>query len=243
MDFLRESLALFVTFFGAVVTALIVGIAFHEFSHAFVANALGDRTARMLGRLTLNPVAHLDPAGTTLMMIAGFGWGKPVPVNPYRLRNGPETGRAMVAAAGPLSNLLVAAVAAALVHLLSLSWISPFILASDLRVLAAFVSTWGVSEYLGLYLSSIILLNIVLAVFNLIPLAPLDGFAVAIGLLPRDLGRAVARLEPYGMAILMLLLILPFVTGGSISILHEIMRPAINGLTELLIGGQSRAIG
>jgi Zn-dependent protease len=235
-DLLRENVALFVTFFGAVVTALVVGIAFHEFSHAFVANALGDNTARLRGRLTLNPAAHLDPAGTVLMMIAGFGWGKPVPVNPYRLRNGPETGRAMVAAAGPLSNLVMAAIASALVHLLALPWHSPFLLPFSL-------SAWGVSDYAGLYLSSIIIFNVVLAVFNIIPLSPLDGFAVAVGVLPRDIGRSVARLEPYGIGILMLLLILPFVTNGSVSILHQIMAPAINALTELFAGGQSRALG
>jgi Zn-dependent protease len=92
-------------------------------------------------------------------------------------------------------------------------------------------------------LSTLIIFNVVLAVFNLIPLSPLDGFAVAVGLLPTDLGRSVAKLEPYGIVILMLLLILPFVTNGSVSLLHEIMSPAINGITELLVGERARALG
>ena len=229
-ELLRESLLLFVTFFGAVVTALVAGIAFHEFSHAFVADQLGDRTARLRGRVTLNPARHLDPAGTVFLMIGGFGWGKPVPVNPLRLRYGPQTGRAMVAAAGPLANLLLASLAAVPLHLGLVDWRSPFLVPSS-------VSGWTVNDYLGLYLSSLIIFNVVLAVFNLLPLSPLDGFAVAVGILPRDISLSVARLEPYGPGILMLLIILPIVSQGSVSILHEVMAPAINGLTDLIAGG------
>lgn len=227
---LAEGLLLFVTFFGAVVTALLVGIAFHEFSHAFIASRLGDNTARRMGRVTLNPVRHLDPAGTIMLMVGGFGWGKPVPVNPHRLRNGPEAGRAMVAAAGPLSNVLLAVIASLPMHLGLVDWRSPFLVPSS-------VSAWGVGDYLGLYLGSIIVFNVVLAVFNLLPLAPLDGFAVAVGLLPRDLSRSVASLEKYGPGILMLLIVLPMVMGGSFSILHQVMSPLINGLTEIIVPG------
>jgi Zn-dependent protease len=235
-DLLRESFALFITFFGAVITALVAGLTFHECSHAFVANRLGDGTARLRGRLSLNPARHLDPAGSVLMLIAGFGWAKPVPVNPLRLQYGPERGRALVAAAGPVSNLLLATLAAVVLHLGDLPWRSPFLLPFSL-------SGWGLDDYVGLYLSTLIIFNVVLAVFNLIPLSPLDGFAVAVGLLPTDLGRSVAKLEPYGMVILMLLLILPFVTNGSVSLLHEVMAPAINGITELLVGERARALG
>jgi Zn-dependent protease len=233
-DLLGESVWLFVTFFGAVVTALVAGIAFHEFSHAFVADRLGDRTARALGRVSLNPVRHLDPTGTAMLLIGGFGWGKPVPVNPLRLRHGPQTGRALVAAAGPVSNLLLATLASIPMHI-------GFVDLSPFRVPFS-VSSWGIDQYLGLYLGSIIIFNIVLAVFNLLPIAPLDGFAVAVGLLPRDLSQTVARLEPYGPGILLLLIALPFVTAGKVSILHEVMSPVINGLTELIAGG-GRALG
>ena len=235
-DLLQESLFLFVTFFGAVVTALVAGIAFHEFSHAFVADRLGDHTARLMGRLSLNPARHIDPAGAVFLLIAGFGWGKPVPVNPNRLRNGPQAGRAMVAGAGPLSNLLLAAAAALPIRLDLIDWHSPFLVPATVR-------DWSAGEYLGLYLSSLIMFNVVLAVFNLLPVAPLDGFSVAVGLLPRDLSRSVARLEPYGPGILLVLLVLPIVSGGSVSLLYDVMSPAINTLTELFSGGGARALG
>jgi Zn-dependent protease len=234
-DLLAESLLLFVTFFGAVVTALLAGIAFHEFSHAFTASQLGDNTARLAGRVSLNPTRHLDPAGTFLLFLAGFGWGKPVPVNPWRLRNGPQTGRAMVAAAGPLSNILLAVVASLPMHAGLVPWRSPFLVPSS-------VSGWDAGDFLGLYLASVIIFNVVLAVFNLLPVAPLDGFSVAVGLLPRDLSRSLAGLERYGPGILMLLLVLPIVTRGNISILHDVMSPVINTLTELIAPG-GRALG
>ncbi len=235
-ELISKSLVLFITFFGAVVTALVAGIAFHEFSHAFTADQLGDRTARMMGRVSLNPRRHLDPTGTVFLLIGGFGWGKPVPVNPARLRNGPEAGRAMVAAAGPASNLLLAVIASIPIHLGLVDWRSPFLVPSS-------VSGWGLQEYVGLYLSSIIIFNVVLAVFNLLPLAPLDGFSVAVGLLPRDLSRSVAKLEPYGPGILLLLIVMPFVAPGSVSLLHEVMSPLINALTEVISGTSGRAIG
>ncbi|MPZ49771.1 MAG: site-2 protease family protein [Dehalococcoidia bacterium] len=221
---------LFLTFFGAVVVALICGIAFHEFSHAFTADRLGDGTARAAGRVSLNPVRHLDPAGTVFLMIGGFGWGKPVPVNPWRLRNGPKNGRAMVAAAGPLSNILLAALASLPMHLGLVDWRSPFLVPSS-------VSGWSAGDYAGLFLGSLIIFNVVLAVFNLLPIAPLDGFAVAVGLLPSELSTTVARLEPYGPGILMLLIVMPFVAPGQVSLLHEFMSPLINGLTDLIAGG------
>jgi Zn-dependent protease len=233
-ELLQESILLFLTFFGAVVTALIVGIAFHEFSHAFTAWRLGDGTARLLGRVSLNPVRHLDPTGTVLLMIAGFGWGKPVPVNPARLRNGPETGRAIVAGAGPIANIVIAVVAALPMQLGLVDWWSPFLIPLS-------VSDWDVGDYLGLYLSAVVIFNVVLAVFNLLPIAPLDGFSVAVGLLPRDLSRTLAQLEPYGPVILLLLLVLPFVTQGEISVLHAVMSPIINALVKL-IAGQGDAI-
>ena len=105
------------------------------------------------------------------------------------------------------------------------------------------VSGWGIAEYAGLYLSAIIIFNVVLAIFNLLPVAPLDGFSVAVGLLPRDLSQTVARLEPYGPGILMLLIVMPFVTQGSVSLLHDVLSPVINGLTEVISGTGERALG
>jgi Zn-dependent protease len=233
-DLLRESSLLFVTFFGAVLAALVAGIAFHEFSHAFVADRLGDHTARAMGRLSLNPLRHLEPAGTLFMLLVGFGWGKPVPVNPSRLRNGPEAGRALVAGAGPISNLLLAALSSVPVHLGLVTWHSPFLIVRT--------AGWVLGDYAGLFLASLVIFNVVLAVFNLLPVAPLDGFSVAVGLLPRELSLSFARLEPYGPGILMVLFFLPFLTGGHLSILHELLSPFINGITEFLSGSQARAL-
>ncbi len=202
-DLLTTDFSLFLAFFGAVVFALLLGIAFHEFSHAFVAAALGDQTARNLGRLTLDPRAHLDPTGTLLLFIVGFGWGKPVPFNPYALRNGPRTGMAMVAAAGPISNLLIATVLAMPLRFGWVTWHNPF---------ETIVGTagWDTADYVGLFLSAGVLLNVILAVFNLLPVAPLDGFKVAVGLLPVELARPVARLERYGILILLALIFVVF---------------------------------
>ena len=236
LDLLDVSPWLFAVFFGSVVTALLVGITFHEFCHALVAYSLGDPTARRLGRLTLNPAAHLDPFGTLLLFIGGFGWGKPVPVDGRRLRNGAHTGMAVVSAAGPLSNLAVAGLMSLPIKAGLVPWHSPFLVPAS-------VSSWKVDDYVGLFLGALVIFNVVLAVFNFIPLAPLDGFKVAVGLLPRDLAVRVARLEAYGPGILLVLLLLPFLTSGSVSLLHEVMAPAVNGLTRLLTGVNGNVLG
>src|SRR6185436_18723344 len=160
----------------------------------FLAFAGAVMTAQVQGRVTLNPVAHLDATGTAFLLLGGFGWGKPTPVNPFRLRNGPRTGRAMVAGAGPVSNILMATVAAIPLRVGLVDWRSPFLVPRS-------VTDWGVNDYVSLFLTAIIIFNIFLAVFNLLPLAPLDGFAVAVGLLPRDLALEVSKLEQYGPAI------------------------------------------
>lgn len=226
LDFLEIDFLLFLAFAGAVTLALLLGIAFHEFCHALSASALGDPTARRLGRLTINPLAHLDPLGTVLLFLAGFGWGKPVPVNVYALRNGPRSGMAVVAAAGPLSNLLIAAVLALPIRLDWAPWHNPFVVSSS--------AAWTTSDYLGLFLSAGVLLNSILAVFNFLPIAPLDGFKVAVGLLPVDLARPLARLEQYGIVILMLLFFVGPAIG--INVFGSIVRPAVEGIASGLTG-------
>ena len=236
LDLLDVSPWLFIVFFGSVVTALLIGITFHEFSHALVANSLGDPTARRLGRLSLNPRVHLDPFGTMLLLIGGFGWGKPVPVNGHRLRNGEKAGMGMVAAAGPLSNLLMAGALGIPINAGIVPWHTPFLVPAS-------VSHWQADDYLGLFLTSVVIFNVILAVFNLIPLAPLDGFRVAVGVLPRDAALFFRRLEPYGPGILLILVALPFLIPGSISVLYEVMAPAVNGLTRLLAGVEGDVLG
>lgn len=168
-----------------VMVAVLVAIDVHEFAHAWAADRLGDSTARELGRLTLNPLAHLDPLGTLMLLVAGFGWGKPVPVNPYRLRGDLRRAGLTVSLAGPLANLLAAAVLAL-----------PLRLESGL--LAPYVR--------GLF-ELIVWVNVVLAVFNLLPIPPLDGFSVLLGIVPQDWAARLAAYQAYGPMLLLLLLL------------------------------------
>ena len=235
LDLLDVSAQAFFVFVGAVVSALLLGFTFHEFSHAFAATRLGDPTPRYRGRLSLNPLAHLDPAGTALLFLAGFGWGKPVPVNPNLMRGDPKTNLAITAAAGPLSNLMIAGLAGLAIKMDIVPWRSPF----NLQTLAH----WGFDDYVGLYLSSIVIFGVILAVFNLIPLFPLDGFSVAVGILPGDLSRTFEELRAWGPGLLFLLIALPIVTGGHFGLLFQVMGPAVNGLTRLLTGIDTNVYG
>ena len=182
----------FLKLIGVLAFSILVAITFHEFSHALIAHRLGDQTAERGGRVSLNPLAHLDPFGTLMLFLVGFGWGKPVPVNPYCLRHGPRSGMALVSLAGPASNLVVAVLFALPINLGLLPWHSPRFLP-----LAQMNITWVLADIIGF----VIFYNILLAVFNLIPIAPLDGFKVALGVLPRELSLSLARLESYGPAI------------------------------------------
>jgi len=141
-------------YFVVWVAAILIALTFHEFSHALVANFLGDQTAKRMGRLSLNPLVHLDPIGFLALVLIGFGWGKPVPYNPYNLRY-PKWGSTMVAAAGPASNLLMI-----IVFGLVFKFVYPFLPLDNL---------------LGAFLELLIQLNLILCLFNLIPIPPLDG--------------------------------------------------------------------
>ncbi len=219
--------------FGALVTALIVGISFHEFSHAYVADSMGDRLPRSLGRVTLNPLAHLDPVGTILLFLVGFGWGKPVPVNPNVARN-PKAAMALIAGAGPLSNFLVAAVAGLPLQAGWVPWHSPF---SGHVINSLILGGWGTEEYLGLYLSAIVLISIILGVFNLLPIFPLDGHRLIPPFLNDEAARSYMHFQTrYGFIILIVLIALPFLTGGQFGILFEVMGPIINVLARLFAG-------
>ncbi|OAI41561.1 hypothetical protein AYO38_00580 [bacterium SCGC AG-212-C10] len=188
-------------FLAAFMVAFITGIAFHEFSHAWAANELGDATAARQGRLSLNPIRHLDPYGTLLLLIIGIGWGKPTPVNPMNLRVGVRRGSAIVAFAGPLSNFVFATIAALPIKL---GWVDSIASFSNIDDASG-------SEIFGLFLIFIIYYNVLLGLFNLIPIHPLDGFKVVWGLLPRNLAREFGTLEQYGPVCLMILFVVGFV--------------------------------
>lgn len=174
---------------------LIIAFTVHEFSHAWTATALGDETPRAHGRLTLNPLAHLDPLGSLLLLISGFGWARPVPIDPYALQRRNPAGVMLVSAAGPFSNLVLAVLAA-------------LPLQSGLALLAAqgVRSAWLPSPVE--FLAEFIFINLILFFFNLIPLAPLDGEKVLSYFLPLAGQETLARLRPYGPLILLGLLFL-----------------------------------
>ncbi len=194
------------------VIALVVAITIHEFSHAFLADRLGDPTPRLQGRLTLNPLAHLDPLGSLLMLIARFGWGKPVMFDPFNLRN-PRRDAAIISIAGPVSNLLLAGI---------LSIILRVTLATPYAMLIVAI------------LEPLIVLNVVLGVFNLVPIHPLDGFKIVGGILPAEYARQWYELEPYGM-IFLIFMIFPFF-GGTAPISHFIT-PIINFFLVIFLPG------
>jgi Zn-dependent protease len=175
------------------IVALLIAFTIHELAHAVTANYLGDPTAKEMGRITLNPLAHLDPIGTLLLLVAGFGWAKPVPVNPYRLRGNPRTSMALVALAGPVSNILLVGLVAIP---LRLGLLEPLLSSNGGRNLISFFSEFA-------------WINVVLAVFNMIPIPPLDGSKILMGLLPEQLAYQMRPLEQYGQFILLLLFIMP----------------------------------
>src|SRR3989338_3930227 len=170
---------------------LLVVITIHEFSHALSADRLGDPTPKLSGRLTLNPFSHLDPIGTFLFLLAGFGWGKPVPFDPFNLKH-PKKDAALISFAGPSSNLIMAVLASIFLR---------FLVNSPNITINFFVSDLFVS---------FIRINILLAVFNLIPVHPLDGFKVVAGLLPEKYYHDWLELERYGIIFLFLLFFLFF---------------------------------
>ena len=221
LDLLFDDPLRFFLLVALVAFALMVGITIHEFSHALVADRLGDATARRLGRLSLNPLAHLDPLGTIMLFLVGFGWGKPVPVNAYNLQNGRRS-MALVAAAGPISNLIA-------VFLFALPIRLNLIGSQDALLFgSSFVNASGLVLSL---LAVLIFYNIVLAVFNLLPIFPLDGSNILLGVLPEDAARSYVRLARYGPVLLILVIMLDYMFG--LHILGRIMDPAIRYIGSL----------
>ncbi|MDP9250958.1 MAG: site-2 protease family protein [Chloroflexota bacterium] len=174
--------------------ALVLGLTFHEFSHAFVADQLGDHRPRALGRVSLNPLHHLDPLGSLFMLIAGFGWAKPVPVNAYALRPG-RIGLTMVAVAGPLANFGVALAFAFAFRILQLAGLLD-------------------AEFPRLLGYAIVYFNVALGILNLIPIPPLDGYNVVLPLLPARQAFVVQRYAQYGYFALLLLVLLSYGSAG-----------------------------
>ena len=190
-------------------------LSFHEFAHAWMASKCGDNTAARMGRLTLNPMAHLDVMGSLMILFVGFGWAKPVPVDSRNLRD-PRKDMMKVAAAGPLSNLLLAMLAGMAWRLLG--GIN-FLLDTNFPVLIFYFTQ----------------INIALAVFNLIPVSPLDGSQIFSGYLMKTNPELAFKIQLYGPQVLFGLILFGYVTG--FSILWLVMKPFVNFFMLLFIGG------
>ncbi|MGD8464861.1 MAG: site-2 protease family protein [Anaerolineae bacterium] len=207
-----------------VLIVLVISISIHEAAHAWSAYELGDSTAKSQGRLTLNPIVHFDPLGAIMLLFMavagwGIGWGKPVPVNPYNLRTNPRVGMGLTSAAGPFSNLVLAALSAIPIRLLGAS----------------------MPNLLAMFLWTMVSVNIALALFNLIPLPPLDGFNVAQGLLATfrtrwayEWGDRLAQVARYGPMLLLAVLALGWFTP--INPLGWLLGPVRNVLMGWLLG-------
>ncbi len=201
------------------VVVLVIAFTVHEFAHAWTADRFGDDTPRANGRLTLNPLAHLDPIGSLLLLIGGFGWAKPVPVNPYALGRSSPLALMWVSLAGPFSNFLMAVLAAIP---LRMEWVQ----------YSGY--SQGALPTLFELLFYFILINLGLMLFNLLPIAPLDGSKIAVAVLPESWGQVVERVSAYGPIILMAVLFIGPRIG--LDVIGWIIDPVMDNLVSLLIG-------
>ena len=198
---------------------ILLALTLHEYAHAYAANKYGDDTAKQNGRLSLNPLRHLDPLGTIMIFLVHFGWAKPVPVNPQRLKN-PKRDMLWISAAGPLMNMVIALVSGIM-----------------LRLLFSFGETPAQNSISGLLMIMVVMslqINLALAIFNMLPIAPLDGSKILAGLLPSRYAKILFILERFGPFILIGLIIFGRATG--VSILGGLIWPFVEFFSGIFAG-------
>jgi Zn-dependent protease len=205
-DFLNRYLAYDLEQIPYVVAVLLIAFTVHEFSHAYVAYKFGDPTAKNQGRVTLNPMSHLDPLGTLLLLLFGFGWARPVPVNRHHFKR-PRLAGVLVSFMGPFSNLIVAAVG-------FIVWYSLLSIGMD-----------G-NQYVYTFLNLLIQINIVLFIFNLLPIPPLDGYRILEDLAPGGLRAKMTQYETYG-ALIFLILVLTPLSNYTITPIFQVIMPVV----------------
>ncbi len=211
IDYLFSNPLLFII----TLVSLLLAITIHEFSHAWVADYLGDPTPRLQGRLKLNPLVHIDNIGMIFLLFFGFGWGKPVEFDPYNLKD-PRRDAALISIAGPSSNFILAIILSLLLKLF-------IILQLDIMLIIG-----------SLIFVPMIQMNILLGIFNLLPIHPMDGFKIVEGILPEERAREWAGLQRFGMIFLIMLI---FPIGGS-SMLNGILMPMVRFFFNLLVPGK-----
>lgn len=199
---------------------LVVALTFHEFAHGWMAKQFGDDTAERAGRLTLNPLAHLDPIGSLMLVFVGFGWAKPVPINPYTIRRSGKGALLLVSIAGPLANFVLAVLAA---------------IPLRLNLFPVQVSSANILPTPFMFLYYFLFTNLGLMIFNLIPIPPLDGHEILSFLLPPDLAEKWERIG-YQYGILILIFVLMIMPMLGFDLVRQVLQPAIQFLSRLLIG-------
>ncbi|WPP42779.1 site-2 protease family protein [Paenibacillus hunanensis] len=227
MDFLNQVLFVRLDVLPFYVLALVIGFTVHEFSHAYFANKFGDPTAKMLGRVTLNPAAHIDILGMILLLIAGFGWARPVPVNRANFDR-PRLMSIVVSAAGPVSNLLIALVTAVIYYALNY-----------FGVIGSFANN-RIDIAIYTFVQYMILMNCFLFIFNLIPLPPLDGYRIVSELLPPRISAKLHGFEQWAFLLFLLIVFLPPLKMYTIQPLYELagtLSGSFYSLGNLLFGG------
>lgn len=200
---------------------ILIALTFHEFAHAYAAYRYGDDTAKQLGRLSLNPLRHLDPLGTIMIFLVHFGWAKPVPVNPYRLKN-PRKDMLWISAAGPLANIILALASGLMLRFLLAIKGTPDAHTGTAMELFVFMVIMSLQ------------INLALAIFNILPIAPLDGSKILSGLLPVGFAKFMGVLERYGPFFLIGLIIIGRVTD--VPILGSLIWPFVDFLSKLFAG-------